>query len=84
MSLLFLFIINSFFNFFNCFFDNVALMLFSPPPLRNIHENPNTNCKMNIIMTNIAHSLNIFLFYFMVDSDLILVTVSNVIVIVIF
>ena len=32
---------------------------------------------MNIILINIAHFSDMFLFYFMVKSDIVLVTISN-------
>ena len=52
--------------------------------LRNIHQNPNKTSKINIIMINMAHFLNMSLFYFKVKCDIILATISNVIVTVVF
>lgn len=50
--------------------------------LTNVHEDPNKNSKMNMILMNIAHFLDMYLFCFMVESNIMIVPISNAIVIV--
>ena len=38
--------------------------------LRNINENQYENSKMNVIIINIAHFLDISLSYYMIESDI--------------
>ena len=43
--------------------------------LKNINENLNENSKMDIIMINVAHFLDMSLFHFMLESDIMLVSI---------
>ena len=52
--------------------------------LRNMHENPNKDRKMNIIIIDIVYFLDISLPCFITESDIMLVTISNVIFTVVF
>ena len=49
-----------------------------------MHENPNKNSKLNIIIINIPHFLDMSSFCFTVVSDSKQVTMSNLIVTVVF
>ena len=49
-----------------------------------MHENQDKGRKMNIMMINIVHFLDKSLFCFMTESDIMLITISNVIVTAVF
>ena len=71
---------------FKHFLDTTLLCLvwFSFFFLRNMHENQDKGRKMNIMMINIVHFLDMSLFCFMTESDIMLITISNVIVTAVF
>ena len=49
-----------------------------------MHENQDKGRKMNIMMINIVHFLDMSLFCFMTESEIMLITISNVIVTAVF